>query len=107
MHYSPPETPVRVRTWVEAGEGGLEVHNEGSPIAVDVLPRLFQPLQRGVEGDSARRSVGLGLYIVEQLVRAHGGSIDVRSEESEGTTFRVRLPRAGPSRPVAGERKTP
>ena len=104
LHYSPPGTPVRVRTWSEAGEGGLEVHNEGPPIAADVRARLFQPLQRGVEGDGARRSVGLGLYIVEQLVRAHGGLIDVRSEEGEGTTFRVRLPRGGPPPSLTVER---
>ena len=60
------------------------------------MARLFQPLQRAVEGtDMAGRSVGLGLYIVDQIVRAHGGDIQVRSTESEGTTFSVRLPRSG------------
>ncbi len=41
----------------------------------------------------ATRSVGLGLYIVKQIVKAHHGSVEVRSTEAEGTTFTVRLPR--------------
>jgi len=40
-----------------------------------------------------RRHLGLGLYIVDKIVEAHGGSIDVRSSEREGTTFAVSLPR--------------
>ena len=96
LHYGAPGTPIQVRTRGEAEVGLLEVHNEGPPIAADVLPRLFQPLQRGEGGDAGQRSVGLGLYIVDQLVRAHGGSIEVHSAPGEGTLFRVRLPRAGP-----------
>ena len=94
LKYSPPDSRVTVRS-----EGGpeavwLEIHNGGMPIAPEALPRLFQPLQRAVEGiDKAGRSVGLGLYIVDQIVRAHGGDIQVISTEREGTTFRVRLPR--------------
>ena len=41
----------------------------------------------------ATRSVGLGLYIVKEIVEAHAGSLEVRSPEGEGTTFVVTLPR--------------
>ena len=76
----------------------LEVHNEGAPIPDELLSRLFQPMQRGAPAhDGSARSVGLGLYIVDQVVRAHGGQVDVRSTGAEGTTFRVRLPRVVPS----------
>jgi signal transduction histidine kinase len=53
-------------------------------------------MQRGVDegGVSEVRSVGLGLYIVDQVVRAHGGSVQVASTGDAGTTFTVRLPRA-------------
>ena len=74
----------------------LSVHNLGPPIPPDVLPRLFQPLQRGEGSVSAARSVGLGLYIVDQVVRAHGGTVSVQSSEETGTTFTVRLPRQPP-----------
>ena len=95
LHYSAPSTPVHVRGRGESDEVLLEVHNLGTPIAEDVLPRLFQPMQRGAGvTDKSLRSVGLGLYIVDQLVRAHGGSIHVRSTVLEGTTFTVSLPRS-------------
>ena len=42
---------------------------------------------------SEARSVGLGLYIVDQVVRAHGGCVSVTSSHAEGTVFTVRLPR--------------
>jgi sigma-B regulation protein RsbU (phosphoserine phosphatase) len=43
--------------------------------------------------DAEKGSMGLGLYIVREIVAAHGGSIEARSSEAEGTTFTVRLPR--------------
>lgn len=98
LHYSPPESTVVVRTRGEPDAVMLEVHNDGEPIPADTLPRLFQPMQRGTSlSNTTSRSVGLGLYIVDQVVRAHGGDIQVRSTAEEGTTFTVRLPRKAPS----------
>jgi PAS domain S-box-containing protein len=98
LHYSPAGTPVRVRTRGDESAVVLEVHNEGASIPDELLSRLFQPMQRGASAhDGSARSVGLGLYIVDQVVRAHGGQVDVRSTGAEGTTFRVRLPRVVPS----------
>ena len=94
LHYSPPQSTVTVVTRGEAQQVVLSVHNGGAPIPAELLPRLFQPLQRGEDTVSATRSVGLGLYIVDQVVRAHGGSIEVRSTQEAGTTFTVSLPRA-------------
>jgi signal transduction histidine kinase len=77
----------------------LEVHNTGEPIAEDMLPRLFDPFRRGAAagpGGSAGGGLGLGLYIVEQVVKGHGGRIDVESTAGAGTTFRVTLPRVAP-----------
>jgi PAS domain S-box-containing protein len=72
----------------------LSVHNTGSPIGADLLPRLFEPFTIGPLGqDGRRRSVGLGLYIVKHLVAAHGGTVSVRSTAQEGTTFSLTLPR--------------
>jgi two-component system, sensor histidine kinase and response regulator len=89
LRHGLPEQPVRVR-WQGAAEAlVLEVHNGGA-IPPSVREHLFDPFRRGTR---ARDSLGLGLYIVRQIVLAHGGAIDVASTDSEGTTFRVRLPR--------------
>jgi len=55
---------------------------------------LFEPFKRGERGHDSERSVGLGLFIVRELVAAHGGSVEVRSNADAGTTFKVSLPRS-------------
>jgi signal transduction histidine kinase/CheY-like chemotaxis protein len=95
LAYSPPGTPVSVRTHSEPGSTLLSVHNQGTPISPELLPRLFEPLTRGAPTQGQQsRSIGLGLYIVREIVRGHGGSVDVASSQETGTTFIVRLPRA-------------
>lgn len=71
------------------GHVELAVHNRGTPIPTDLLPVLFQPFQRGVRD---RAGLGLGLYIVREIARAHGGDISVASTAEAGTTFTMRLP---------------
>ncbi|MCY1081194.1 sensor histidine kinase [Archangium lansingense] len=94
LAYSPSGTPVRMETLGEDGTVMLSVHNAGRPIPPELLPRLFEPMTRGrLGGDAASRSIGLGLFIVANIVHAHRGTIEVRSEEAAGTTFTVRLPR--------------
>ncbi len=97
LQYSAAGTPVRVVTRGESEAVSVEVHNQGAPIAPEVLPRVFEPLERGVHTQAGRmgRSIGLGLYIVRHIVEAHGGTVSARSTEEEGTTFRVHLPRRG------------
>jgi signal transduction histidine kinase len=61
------------------------------------LPTLFDPLVRYATRESAARrrpgSIGLGLYIVREIVVAKGGTVEVASTAQEGTTFTVRIPR--------------
>jgi signal transduction histidine kinase len=72
----------------------LSVHNAGT-IPPNVRERLFDPFRSG--GDPLTRSggLGLGLFIVKQIVEAHGGRIGVSSSDADGTRFEVRLPRQG------------
>jgi signal transduction histidine kinase len=74
----------------------LRVHNRGPAIATSDLHGLFSPLKRlraGATGVGDSRNLGLGLYIAERIVSAHGGTIDVSSSLDAGTAFTVRLPR--------------
>jgi sigma-B regulation protein RsbU (phosphoserine phosphatase) len=97
LKYSPPGTPVTLR-WSRLGdpsEGDLSltVHNEGAPIPADLLPHVFMPFRSGErEGSGTTESLGLGLFIVKEIVRAHGGEVRVQSDAQSGTTFSVRLP---------------
>ncbi|RKH55454.1 ATP-binding protein [Corallococcus aberystwythensis] len=100
LKYSPRDTAVVVETHGGPDAVTLSIHNAGAPIPEDRLGRLFQPLQRASgEVDHSTRSIGLGLYIVKQLVEAHGGTITVASTAEAGTTFTVRLPRDVPAPP--------
>jgi sigma-B regulation protein RsbU (phosphoserine phosphatase) len=95
LQYSPPDTPVTVTTRAGPEWVTVEIHNAGGPIAPEVLPRIFEPLERGGHQQPGRqgRSIGLGLFIVRHIVLAHGGTVSVRSTAEDGTTFTVRLPR--------------
>jgi signal transduction histidine kinase len=90
LAYGAPSTPVTVRAEGDDSSVTLRVHNEGEPIAKDLWPHLFEAFRRGNRGAGS----GLGLFIVQQIARAHGGSVEVESSEDKGTTFSVRLPRA-------------
>jgi signal transduction histidine kinase len=92
------DAPVELAVAAAGGNAILRVHNQGPPIPPDLLPSIFEPLVRSstlelAEG-SVSDSVGLGLYIVRQIVVAHDGSIEVASGE-QGTTFTIRLPIRG------------
>ncbi len=97
--YSAPGEPVEMVVRDTHGEVLIEVRNRGATIAPDILPMLFKPFQRGPTriGDrDVTRSVGLGLFIVEQIVQGHRGRIEVTSGDGL-TSFRMILPRRSPS----------
>jgi signal transduction histidine kinase len=94
IRYGSPDTPVRVALRGEEADVRLEVTNRGPTIDPSVLSQIFEPLKRGpAEDDShARDGLGLGLFIVREIARSHGGKVEVNSDAGE-TTFAVRLPR--------------
>ena len=92
VNHGTPDQPITVRTESDETQFRIHVHNSGAPIPQHVLPRLFQPMVRGA--DVRSKGVGLGLYIVSEIARAHGGSADATSTAEAGTTFTLRLPRA-------------
>ncbi|NVB77241.1 MAG: hybrid sensor histidine kinase/response regulator [Kofleriaceae bacterium] len=84
------DTPVTARIVRCDGEAVIEVRNGGT-IPRDVIGSLFEPFRATARSSSG--GLGLGLYIADQIAKAHGGEIEVESSEDEGTVFTVRLPR--------------
>ncbi|WP_375773001.1 PAS domain-containing protein [Archangium gephyra] len=95
LQHGARDTPVEVALRQEGPTLVLTVHNQGAPIPEALLPHVFDPFRRA--GGGSRDGLGLGLYIVQEILRAHGGSISVDSRADSGTTFTVRLPRGVPS----------
>jgi sigma-B regulation protein RsbU (phosphoserine phosphatase) len=91
--YGNPDSAVTIRTEIAPQGSSLSVHNEGQPIPPELQENLFEPLVRGTKAGSGDRSVGLGLFIVREIARAHGGRVDVESTAARGTTFTVTIPR--------------
>jgi signal transduction histidine kinase len=95
LQHSAANEPVTMTLRGEATEVLMSVHNAGPAIARSQLPRLFDPIKRLTSGENASSAgnLGLGLYIAERVVTAHGGTIEVHSSEKDGTVFTVHLPR--------------
>ncbi|WP_226994051.1 sensor histidine kinase [Myxococcus hansupus] len=84
--------PIQVELSGTDAQVRLDVRDGGIGIAPEHLPQIFQRFERAVPG-RAYEGVGLGLWIVRQVVEAMGGSITVHSEQGVGSTFSVLLPR--------------
>ena len=82
--------PVRVSALTDATGLTISVANGGIPIAPEVIPRLFEPFVRNA-GPGAKDGLGLGLFIANEIARAHDGTLDVASDATE-TCFTFHLP---------------
>jgi signal transduction histidine kinase len=92
-----PARPIVVRVArVEGADSEAQVtfsvRNYGTPIDSSFLPLLFDPFRRQRKPEGRSAGLGLGLYISERIVRAHGGTIRVESSEKEGTLFETVIP---------------
>jgi signal transduction histidine kinase len=87
------EGAIDVRLRADGGDAVLEVADTGVGIPPDALPHVFERFHR-VAGTRARthEGSGIGLALVQELVRMHGGRVGVESREGEGTTFSIRVP---------------
>jgi hypothetical protein len=97
IRYGDHTQPVTVRLVASQADLMVEVRNWGPVIPASECARIFEPLVRGSTADCQRErcGLGLGLYICREIVRAHGGRIEARSDQAEGTRFIIHLPRKG------------
>jgi signal transduction histidine kinase len=93
-------TTVNVEIEGDKDSVAVRIHNRGAAIPPDALIAIFHPMKKRSERSEREAlssgptgSLGLGLYIAERIVNAHGGRIEVESSEAAGTTFTVHLPR--------------
>jgi signal transduction histidine kinase len=84
---------VRVAIAEQPRDVVLSVADDGAGIPAEELGAIFEPFGRGRTATN-RPGSGLGLFIVRQIVEAHGGDVHVHSAPGSGTRFDVRLPRA-------------
>lgn len=92
FRYSPADPRVRVRISWGPGDVVLTVEDRGIGIPLPIQDRVWQPFFRAHAGtEHDRGGLGLGLFLVQEIVHKHGGQIWLDSEEGRGTTVRVRL----------------
>lgn len=97
--HSPPGTTVDVGFRGAEQAVAVMIHNLGDAISADQLDGIFNPMKLKTKPHNPAShgptgNLGLGLYIAERIVQAHGGRIEVESSEARGTTFTVHLKRA-------------
>ena len=90
LSHGDPQGAVSVRATSDDKDFILSVANGGAPISETARTELFKPFSRLRQGE-VREGLGLGLYIASQIALAHGGDIDVVSDETE-TRFTFRMP---------------
>ena len=99
VQHGEPRSTIDLRMDGGKTEILIAVASRGEPIPAEMLPVIFDAFRKGrTAHQSQPQGLGLGLFIAQEIVRSHGGSIAATSSESEGTTFRVRLPRNTASR---------
>ncbi len=108
LKFTPAGGRIDVRVSFDDAHAILEVQDTGEGIKPELRPELFECYRQGAAMATARAGLGLGLYIVRQLVQLHGGTVEAESEgEGRGSTFVVRLPLREMVPSVASERMLP
>jgi K+-sensing histidine kinase KdpD len=92
--YSAPATPVRIAAEASADSVWLRVHNQGPGLTEQERSLVFERFYRSPATSESVSGTGLGLSIAQDIVKAHGGFVDVESGPGMGTEFSIRLPLA-------------
>jgi signal transduction histidine kinase len=93
IKYSPSGGRIQVRIEPQSDTAKLCVSDEGIGIPQTAIPQVFDRFYRAPNVDPQRiTGMGIGLYVVKEIVTLHGGTVGVESGEGKGTTFTVTLP---------------
>jgi signal transduction histidine kinase len=95
IQYTPEGGRIHVRAGGEAGQVWISIEDTGIGITPEERQKIFEPLYRGRRARRFPQGMGLGLSIANELVRLHGGELQVTSEEGCGSRFTVYLPVEG------------
>lgn len=93
VQHGAEDSPITIAVRGAAEEVSITIHSQGAAISEDDRRQIFSPFTRGAGAGAREGSIGLGLFIAQQIAVAHGGRIDVHSSPEEGTTFTLALPR--------------
>lgn len=93
IKYSPTGGTVTVQLDRDGNNASVRVSDQGIGIPAAAQPQLFRRFYRAPNADAQHISgMGIGLYVVKEIVELHGGTVDVASQEGQGSTFTIRLP---------------
>ena len=96
LKYAPEDRPIQIRLAAENGHAEFAVQDEGPGIPDAEKSRIFERFYRiGEDSRRATKGTGLGLYLTRKIVEDHQGSIFVRDNLPQGSTFVIRLERTG------------
>jgi signal transduction histidine kinase len=94
MRYSPQGGAITVAITAQGDAAQVSIRDEGIGVPLHDLPHLFERFYRASNvSDNNISGVGIGLYVVQEIVKLHGGTVTVESEERHGSVFAISLPR--------------
>ena len=88
----PPAATISVEASAAGEAVRISVQDTGPGILPEDLPHVFDPFYRGRQSSRFRQGLGLGLTIANDLVKAHGGRLEMESTPGEGSRFTIVLP---------------
>ncbi len=92
LKYGAPETFIELTLKQDEQQVWITIHNEGNPIAPSEQADLFSGLSMMKKTPVGQRGWGIGLVVVQGVIKAHGGSVKVESSPEKGTTFTIEIP---------------
>jgi two-component system sensor histidine kinase KdpD len=92
LKYAAPDSAIELRAWAEEGRVVVAVKDRGPGVPEREQARIFERFYRSPRSATAAPGTGMGLAIARDIIEAHGGTLEVRSRQGEGSEFFLRIP---------------